>query len=312
MSDLSPLLVPRNVVNCPACGVAGATPAFAAGEEARERFRTLSRVRYGGRMAGWDEVLSLSVHRCDGCGHLWHADQPDPASLKAMYDARAALRRNGARKARPEREQTALLQMQRLRRLFVASEAPTLLDYGAGSGVWARAALSAGFDVIAFEPSSSRFTAASDCPRGRNVRYVADLDELSKMTFDAINFEQVLEHLPDPFTAICDVKKFMTAKTILRISVPNVGVAARRPNFWSEFPFSGKAHLLSPYEHLHGFNGNSLRHLADRSGIKEIPLVSIAGIFPAYAAYRLVSNAVPSRSPTFFVGSPKSLAYERV
>ena len=46
-------------------------------------------------------------------------------------------------------------EMQKLK-LLVGKDKPTLLDYGSGFGRWARAAVEAGFEVIAFEPSNKR------------------------------------------------------------------------------------------------------------------------------------------------------------
>jgi hypothetical protein len=57
-------------------------------------------------------------------------------------------------------------------------------------------------------------------------------------------------------------------------------------------------HLLSPYEHLHGFNAVSLRRTLQRAGLVEAgPATALA--HPRYMMRRLVSTALPYCGPTF-------------
>jgi SAM-dependent methyltransferase len=285
----------RSVADCPACGGAAAETVYRPDETAYRRFRILSETRYGGWMDGWEAVLSLTVRRCPRCGHFWHADQPDPAHLKGMYDARAAMRA-GRTKANAPLETAARSQMRRLRRLIGGERRPELLDYGAGAGLWTRAAIAEGFDAVGYEPSGAR--SAGDTP------HVSDPADIPARDWNAVNLEQVLEHVPDPLEALRDIRRICRPYTVVRISVPDVGRAARRPDFWDSFPFEAGAHLMSPYEHLHGFTGASLRHLVMRAGFREIPLMRTATTFTAYAMRRCLAMIDAGRRPTFVIAVP--------
>jgi SAM-dependent methyltransferase len=212
-----------------------------------------------------------------------------------MYDARAALRGGRAHAPDAAREEAALRQMRRLRRLVGGRGRPGLLDYGAGAGLWTRAAIAAGFDAVGFEPSAAR--------SGGEVPAIDALDDPPRRAWDAINLEQVLEHIPDPAAALAALHGRCKPGALLRISVPDIGRAARRAEFWRDFPFGGHAHLMSPYEHLHGFTGISLRRLLHRAGFRECGLGRVAAAFPAYAGRRIAGLAGASCLPTFFIGT---------
>ena len=71
--------------------------------------------------------------------------------------------------------------MRRLRCLIPGNQ-PTLLDYGSGFSRWARAAVTAGFDVWAYEPAVVR--GYEETPP---FRLISDRCDLKGRTFDAID-----------------------------------------------------------------------------------------------------------------------------
>ena len=176
-----------------------------------------------------------------------------------------------------------------------------LLEFGSGLGRWGNAFQAAGFDVTAYEPVSERTERGNHSTE--NV--VSDLAQLDGVEFDAINIEQVLEHLSDPVGEMRRLKEFCTKNTVIRITVPNFSKFAAKQDPWVDFPYAGRMHILSPYEHLQGFSARSLQMVLLRAGYKEI---SLARLIQARAgrviARRLAGTCSPSLKETAVYAVP--------
>jgi hypothetical protein len=283
---------------CPACGSASAALAVAMDGAARERFLAFSRVKYRGVMDAWLDELAIEVMRCGPCGHHWYRQQPDQAQLLSMYDAAVPMTGGEvAGDASEHREATIRNQMMRLRRACHPTEdrLPTLLDFGSGFGRWPRAAVIAGFEVCAFEPSRSRGGA-----RGPEFELVHDLESLEGRTFDVINVEQVLEHVPDPVTTLRRLRSFCEPHTIVRITVPNILQAVEGPDLWGDWPFDGRRpHTLAPFEHLHGFTPGSLERLISRAGLRSARAVRLWRHYPLGQFRSVLGTLLPRLGTTF-------------
>ncbi len=242
-----------------------------------ESFLRLSREKYGGCMDGWEQDLSLDMARCGRCGHIWHHMQPDQDALFQMY-AQGRRLKGGEPSTQPTSRMLATMTgLLRLGR--TGAPQPTLLDYGSGAGRWSVAARRAGFRVTAYEPSAGRQRDAG------GVEVIGSLGILAGRTFDVINLEQVLEHLPDPVSSLRGLREYCHDQTVLRISVPDV--ARLGTALWRGYPFDGKAmHMLSPFEHLHGFQRSSLLALIDRAGLRPCSGLRLLRSCPRYVAER--------------------------
>ena len=290
----------QSISSCPCCGDKSPEMAFRPDAGARKRFLDLSRKRYGGFMDGWESILSLEVLRCGRCAHLWHADCPDQGSLFEMYAARANMRgRNRADAGTPAIPGPVRRHVRTLVRLapWADGRKPRFLDYGCGYGIWGTAADKAGFEVSCYEPVAARQIA--DTLPNSEIRAIGSLEELEDGAYDAINLEQVLEHVSDPVETLRQIRTFGTSNCIVRISVPNVPKS--QPGFWDGFPFGGGAHILSPYEHLQGFNGVSLREAIARAGLKEVGFYGLLKADLIHGIRRsLVAFAPRLKSTTLF------------
>lgn len=265
------------VDSCPCCGSSDMHWPLQRSEEIVEGFRLLSRMKYGGCMDGWEDRLTLAMARCKRCGHLWHHTRPDQASLFEMY-AHGRRLKGGSASTTPSSRM-----LSSMRGLFRYCSSPngnkSLLDFGSGAGRWSIAAHQAGFHVTAYEPSSSRQEKIG------GIEVVGTLSAIEGRLFDAINLEQVLEHVPDPKAELRALKPFCHPDTVLRISVPDVERLGDK--LWQGFPFDGKAmHILSPYEHLHGFKRSSLKALLREAGLRECTDWRLAFNLPCYALER--------------------------
>jgi hypothetical protein len=268
--------------------------------ESRKRFINFSRLKYGGLMDDWVERIPLVVLKCPKCGHFWYRNQPQPKDLAAMYAARQL----SVTYTSPSREPTSrmLKEMQGMRRLFESNSSPTLLDYGSGFGRWARAATQAGFTVTAFEPSATR-GAEEKTP----FELVHDLCAIKGRRFDAVQLEQVLEHIPDPLQTLRMIRDFCHSQTILRVTVPNLLRSQEGRAIWREWPFDGeRPHTLAPFEHLHGFTPKSLRLMLEVAGFKtnHIQLIKNGHLLNSIR-YLFGSNLMPTLSTTQAIVVPR-------
>jgi SAM-dependent methyltransferase len=300
---------PVVVTSCPACGGSSTSVAAVPSDSARERFLEFSRVKYRGLMDGWLGELSLTVLRCQDCAHHWYREQPDEARLFAMYEAAVRLVPGSAAGTRPVSDPFALAQMGRLRRLCVPAPGarPALLDFGSGFGHWPTAGVAAGFTVCAFEPSRSR-ARANETP----FELVHDLAALEGRTFDAINVEQVLEHVPDPLSTLRQIRTFCSPRTVVRITVPNMLHAAEGRQVWTAWPFDGtRPHTLAPFEHLHGFTPRSLDRLSSRAGFGSVHPARLWRHYPIRQFRSLLGLLVPRLDSTFRLVSPSHAGVDR-
>lgn len=270
-----------DVANCPCCGGGESQLVIERSPERIGRFLLLSQRKYGGFMDGWEAELSLEVHRCMSCGHLWFRQQPDQQSLFAMY---AHGQRLKGRPAATQPSGAMVSSMTALQRLVRArSSGTSLLDFGSGSGRWARAAVQAGFDVAAYEPAPERSSACDD------IQWFSLLPDIGERTFNIINLEQVLEHVPDPVGLMRRIRTHATPETILRISVPDV--ARHAGDLAADFPFDGeRMHILSPFEHLSGFCQASFLKMLERSGLAPLSVGETAICCPSYSVKRLMAG----------------------
>jgi SAM-dependent methyltransferase len=233
------------------------------------RFRRLSRIKYQSYLNGWEKELLLEVCECAFCGHLWHHFQPDQFSLFEMYEKAQPIKPRGYSK-----KTIAYIKKQLDAVYCIANQngkiKPCMLDYGSGSGAWAKAASEVGFEVYAYEPSINRSVTDK---KPSEFTIINSIDKIKEKRFDVINLEQVLEHVQQPIETLRSLKTFCHETSILRITVPNIGKLVKRDDFWDDFPFNGKTvHPMSPYEHLQGFSSQSFFLALKRSGLKQVAL----------------------------------------
>lgn len=250
-------------------------------------------------MDDWRDSLSLKVLRCEQCKHLWHADCPDQDTLFTMYAA-AGRHKNiniSGRDAIPRPVRRHLRALSRLSPRQT-NKAIQFLDYGSGYGLWAQAAKEMGFDVTGYEPAASNRGMGAHSTVA--LRIIGDLNELDRQGYDVINLEQVLEHVPHPIETLRGLRNLAAPGGIIRMSVPDVR-GGYDPSFWEAFPYGGRKHILSPYEHLQGFNQMSLREAMGRADLEEIGWTRLLCADFRLGARRMLAPFAPYlRSTTLF------------
>lgn len=286
----------RLVNRCPACESERYVRRVAIDDSSRKRYRNFSEIKYGGLLNGWMVELQPEIVVCSDCGHHWYLRQPSPEQLSLMYaNGRRLL--PGAVSREPTQEMLA--EMRRLAKL-IGKEQPRLLDFGSGFGRWARAAAQAGFCVHAYEPSEARGAESIE-----EFALVHDLSEIAGKSFDAINLEQVLEHVPDPVETLRIILAFCTAETVLRIRVPNILRPPEGAKVWVDWPYDGvRVHAMAPFEHLHGFTPSSLRKVVARAGFMPLAKPNMAWRYPLESARWWLGQWIPRLDQTFLIVRP--------
>jgi hypothetical protein len=111
--------------------------------------------------------------------------------------------------------------------------------------------------------------------------------------FDAINLEQVLEHVPDPLVTLDRIKPLCHARTVIRITVPNINRSAEGKRIWQEWPFNGRRmHIMAPFEHLHGFTPDSLSELVRRAQFFALSGATLWSSYPGYVLRKVIGGAI--------------------
>ena len=96
----------------------------------------------------------------------------------------------------------------------------SLLDIGAGTGYFLRAAKNSGWDVTGVEPNASARTLANS--KEPNTVFGSEtLQHLTPQSFDVITLWHVLEHLPDLDNDLKLFKKLLKPNGRIIIAVPN-------------------------------------------------------------------------------------------
>lgn len=283
----------KAVPDCPACGSSTANILAVLDAERRARFEDYSERKYGGLITKWIKDVLPVVTGCPNCGHCWYRNQPDSEQLRHMYAAGRTITYG----VQSSSEATLHMreEMRRLRKMVGNNAEPvTLLDFGSGFGRWSRAAVLEGFTVTAYEPSFERGS-------GSDTRFklVHSIEEIENHKFDAIQLEQVLEHVPDPLATLKQLRDLCNSHTVIRMAVPNLLRDQDGPNVWSTWPFDGqRPHFLAPFEHLHGFTPKSLDYLLKRAGYKNIRLTSEATSAGANLLRQLIGRFYPTLNST--------------
>lgn len=145
-----------------------------------------------------------------------------------------------------------------LRRIRKYKKAGRLLEIGIGNGNFLRTAQSAGYDSMGVEASGGLVGAFSR--RSSLPVFHGYLEEFARESpherFDVIVMNHVLEHIPDPVTALKQLRSLLREEGIIHLAVPNVDAWEAKLQGWSAF---------EPY-HLYYFNPETLANIATGAG----------------------------------------------
>jgi SAM-dependent methyltransferase len=216
------------------------------------------------------------VVRCTRC-RLVFVDArtaPPPSELYPPFEQTDTAAQRSARSA------LSLFTLQRAR--FVESVKPKgrLLDYGAGSGAFARFMAARGFDAVGLEPYS--LGATTEETGLKLIRAPLAQVKASVGKFDVITLWHVLEHLDRPVEILKELRSLLAPGGVVVVSVPNFAS-------WQSRVFAGGWFHLDPPRHLVQFEPDTLADCLARAGFR---VTREAPFLPEYGASGWIQSAL--------------------
>lgn len=103
------------------------------------------------------------------------------------------------------------------------------------------------------------------------------IDDLPENHFDAIYFNDILEHLEDPYTVLKKVKPKLKKKGVVISSIPNIRYYKAILNLLFKKDWEYKAQGVMDKTHLRFFTGKSIRRMYEDQGYKILTHKGING-----------------------------------
>lgn len=162
----------------------------------------------------------------------------------------------------------------------------SVLDIGCGTGAISRFLIDTrGVQLLGIEPDPQRVAVARS--RGINVvQGFLDKKTLENLgTYDVVLFADVLEHLPDPSSALQLAREALKPGGVVVASIPNVAHwSVRFELLFGRFDY--QPYGIMDATHLRWFTEKSVRTLFEMSGFQVEKIKHTAGVLlPAYCQF---------------------------
>ena len=167
-------------------------------------------------------------------------------------------------KTRTGRNSRRTIGSKRFERLL-PSDRRRLLDIGSGPGFFLKTAKARGWKALGIEPSrqAARHARSLGLEVAEGFFNAETAPGLGR--FDAIQLNNVLEHVPDPAAILIEARELLEPSGVLCVNVPNdfspFQIAARAATTKTEW-------WVSPKHHLNYFDFESLAGLLERLGFQ--------------------------------------------
>lgn len=134
-----------------------------------------------------------------------------------------------------------------------------VLDIGTAGGAFLDAAKQYGYDAYGMEPSAD--LVARGKSRGLQIEQgTIESHSFAYGTFDMVCLWDVIEHLPDPKSALVEIRKLLKPEGILLINYPDIGT-------W-QAKLAGKRFWWILSVHLHHFTRKSIGDICTATGFE--------------------------------------------
>lgn len=193
---------------------------------------------------------------CEVCGLIRVDPLPDMGELRRFYEEEYRLQYKGIRQPRLKHVYRAgRLALDRLDTLRTHLPAGgRVLDVGAGGGEWLYVLEQSGYRPRGIEPDAGYGGFAREvlgvdvtaCPMWEAV--------FNAGSFEAVTLFHVLEHLPEPLTALRQCREWLADGSRIIVEVPNIGSRHQHPR--------KRFHPA----HLYGFSPATLRRVLGQAG----------------------------------------------
>lgn len=224
---------------------------------------------------------NYKIVQCNNCGLVFVNPMPDPEMLSMLYEGYH--QRDGKNNRVWERlmERNFREVSSFLNKCFPAKG--EILDIGCGYGHFIEFMRDHGWSVSGIDPSSRTLNFARG--KGLNV-FETTLENalFPDNSFDAITAFYVLEHLPDPISALKKIFVMLKPGGVLVIRIPHT-----TPIVWFLSIFKIKNNLYDPPFHLYDFSPETITLLLKKAGFSSIEVVPGSPTLPEKYIERIIS-----------------------
>jgi SAM-dependent methyltransferase len=134
-----------------------------------------------------------------------------------------------------------------------------VLDIGTAGGAFLDAAKQFGYVAYGMEPSADLVTRGK--ARGLKIEQgTIESHNFEYGSFDMVCLWDVIEHLPDPKSALVEIRKLLKPDGILLINYPDIGT--------TQAALAGKRFWWLLSVHLHHFTQGTIREICSRTGFQ--------------------------------------------
>ena len=141
-----------------------------------------------------------------------------------------------------------------------------LLDVGCGSGASVRAAVDLGWEALGIDIDPQLIKHGRE-QLGVDLRSTTLLEAgLPDTAFDFIRLRDVIEHLPNPYDILLEIRRLLAPHGVVLIVTPNENGLPTRARLLLGKERNRVATVPPPH-HLHGFEPSTLQRILERAGL---------------------------------------------
>lgn len=230
----------------------------------------------------WEHEGVFGLVKCTFCGLVYLYPRPTKNKIGKYYPKESYW---GDNKLKVRETQFRFLYEIILRE----KKRGTILDIGAGTGVFLTKFQEIGWEVYGVELAQEAVSAAKK-EYGLTFKSGDFLDfQFSKNYFDVVTLNNVLEHLYKPRKTLVGIHSILKDDGILLITVPNIESLGFKL-------FGGNWYPLQPPRHLYHFSPKTLADILDRLGFA---VVSVNHDYHVHNEYSLFESFRFLFSPRF-------------
>lgn len=169
------------------------------------------------------------------------------------------------------------------------------LDVGCGSGASVKAATDAGWSATGVD-LDPQLIASGKQQFDVDLRCTPLLEAgFPAASFDFVRLRDVIEHLPNPYAALLEIKRILTPGGVVLLATPNQEGLPTRLRIWLGGRHT-KVATVPPPHHLHGFAPETLSRILNRSRLEVLEVKTTTPVDPAYVT---ANNMRAKRHPAY-------------
>jgi len=167
------------------------------------------------------------------------------------------------------------------------------LEVGCGSGAAVKAAAELGWQATGLDIDPA-LIAAGQKQFDVDLRCIPLLQSnLESDSFDFVRLRDVIEHLPNPYACLLEIKRILAPGGVVLLITPNENGLPTRVRRWLGKPPERVATVPPPH-HLHGFTPKTYRHLLQRAEFSTLAIYTTTPVDPDYVtSNNMRSNQQP-------------------